>query len=69
MHADRFDITNKKLAKGVGSIRAQKGRLPPFADTIYKDSSRLQSARYGEGIRHAMHRGGMEHKHIYDVSV
>ncbi|QBY56451.1 hypothetical protein E0W60_36315 (plasmid) [Cupriavidus oxalaticus] len=28
MHADRFDITNKKLAKGVGSIHAQKGRLP-----------------------------------------
>ncbi|RQQ00422.1 hypothetical protein DF164_29755 [Burkholderia stagnalis] len=28
MHADRFDITNKKLAKGVGSIHARKGRLP-----------------------------------------
>ncbi|PQP05532.1 hypothetical protein C5615_38700, partial [Burkholderia cepacia] len=28
MHADHFDITNKKLAKGVGSIHARKGRLP-----------------------------------------
>lgn len=28
MHADRFDITNKKLAKGVGSIHARNGRLP-----------------------------------------
>jgi len=27
MYADRFDITNKKLAKGVGSIHARKGRI------------------------------------------
>ncbi len=46
-----------------------KRTTTPFRRHFYKDSSRLQSARYGEGIRHAMHRGGMEHKHIYDVSV
>ena len=28
MHADRFDITNKKLAKGVGSIQTRKVREP-----------------------------------------
>jgi hypothetical protein len=28
MHADRFDITNKKLAKGVGSVHARKVRQP-----------------------------------------
>lgn len=28
MHADRFGITNKKLAKGVGSIHASKGCAP-----------------------------------------
>jgi hypothetical protein len=27
IHADRFDITNKKLVKGVGSIHARKGQL------------------------------------------
>ena len=27
MHADRFDITNKKLAKGVESIHPRKERL------------------------------------------
>jgi hypothetical protein len=26
--ADHSDITNKKLAKGVGSIQARKGRIP-----------------------------------------
>lgn len=31
MHADRFDITNKKLAKGAGSIQARKGRIPRVA--------------------------------------
>ena len=30
MHADRFDITNKKLAKGGGSIQARKGRIPQY---------------------------------------
>jgi hypothetical protein len=30
MHADRFDITNKKLAKGVGSIHAGKERSPRY---------------------------------------
>ena len=28
MHADRFDIMNKKLAKDAGSIRARKVRQP-----------------------------------------
>jgi threonine/homoserine/homoserine lactone efflux protein len=28
MHADHFDITNKKLAKGAGAIQARKGRIP-----------------------------------------
>jgi predicted nuclease of restriction endonuclease-like (RecB) superfamily len=28
MHADRFDVTNKKLAKGVGSIHARFERSP-----------------------------------------
>jgi hypothetical protein len=31
MHAHRFDMTNKKLAKGAGSIQAQKERLPQAA--------------------------------------
>jgi phasin family protein len=29
MHADRFSITNKKLAKGVGSIHARKRTMTP----------------------------------------
>ena len=28
MHADRFDITNKKLAKGVGSIHERVATIP-----------------------------------------
>ncbi|WP_155630959.1 HU family DNA-binding protein [Burkholderia cepacia] len=43
MHADRFDITNKKLAKGVGSIHARKGRLP--LDAITDAVSRGESVQ------------------------
>ncbi|RQY12150.1 hypothetical protein DF105_32400 [Burkholderia stagnalis] len=41
MHADRFDITNKKLAKGVGSIHARKAQ--PLAATRIPAASSLSS--------------------------
>jgi hypothetical protein len=45
MHADRFDITNKKLAKGAGSIQARKGRIP------HRRESQFQWPNGKKGLR------------------
>ncbi len=50
MHADRFDITNKKLAKGVGSIHAQKGRLPHATHALAKG---VELSAVRDNLRHA----------------
>jgi hypothetical protein len=49
MHADRFDITNKKLAKGVGSIHVRKVRLPSLrlSDRSAIVSSASKETRHG----------------------
>ena len=44
MHADRFDSTNKKLAKGIGSIHAQEGRLPRDDGRLVRDRRALTEA-------------------------
>lgn len=46
MHADRIDIANKRLAKGVGSVHARKRRLPLKGQVIAHTEFKLGAGRY-----------------------